>query len=176
MTTFTPHTNVGKWIGYQVLAGSGRGLALQSPVLAVQAHVSASQIAVGTAIVTWSQFLGGSIVVGLGQTAFSNLLRHALTHYAPSVDQDLVVEAGATKYAMDVPEEQRGNVLMAYNEAIAKTFFLAVGCAAAGVVSSVGLWRAKSAKPAAGKGKKEKGEGVEKGSETGSSEKVAEDV
>lgn len=29
LATFTPYTSVGKWIGYQILSGSGRGLGMQ---------------------------------------------------------------------------------------------------------------------------------------------------
>lgn len=29
LTTFTPSTSVGKWIGYQILLGAGRGAGLQ---------------------------------------------------------------------------------------------------------------------------------------------------
>lgn len=29
LSTFTPSTSVGKWIGYQILSGAGRGLGMQ---------------------------------------------------------------------------------------------------------------------------------------------------
>ena len=44
MTTFTPSTNAGKWIGYQILVGAGRGLALQmvrrSPFILLVFHLT----------------------------------------------------------------------------------------------------------------------------------------
>ncbi len=30
LTTLTPHTSTGKWIGYQILLGTGRGLAMMT--------------------------------------------------------------------------------------------------------------------------------------------------
>lgn len=146
MTTFTISTDSGKWVGYQLLNGAGRGLAMQSPFLAMQTHCEPRQLPVGTAMIAWSQFFGGALFVGLGQTVFANLLRDALTLYAPDVNSDLVVDAGATNYVVDVPADQQANVLLAYNQAITQTFYLAMGAAAAGVVTSSAMGRAKTAK------------------------------
>lgn len=154
MTTFHPGSGAGEWIGYQVLAGGGRGLALQTPMLAVQAYCEPSQLAVGTALVVWSQFLGGAIFVALGQTALANLLRHSLTRFAPAVNQETVLEAGATNYATEIPSDQQANVLLAYNEAITQTFYLAVGASAAAVFASIAMGKAKIKK---GKSKKSEG-------------------
>ena len=148
MTTFNIHTSSGKWIGYQILTGAGRGLGLQQPFLAVQSHCPPAQLAVGTAVVAWSQFFGGAIFVAMGQTAFANLLRHSLTQYAPDVDQEIIVEAGATNYAADVPASQQGEVLLAYNQAIVQTYYLAVASAAAAAITAVAMGAAKSKKKA----------------------------
>ena len=155
MTTFTSHTSPGKWIGYQILVGAGRGLGLQQPFLAVQSHCPPAQLAVGTAVVAWSQFFGGALFVALGQTAFANLLRQSLTRYAPDVDPSTVVEAGATNYAAHVPANQLENVLQAYNKAVTQTFFLAVASAAAAVLTAIAMGTAKSSMKEA---KKKEGE------------------
>lgn len=41
MTTFTANTSEGKWIGYQILAGFGRGAALNMVSLAFERAVNA---------------------------------------------------------------------------------------------------------------------------------------
>ena len=162
MTTFTSPTSPGKWIGYQILVGAGRGFGLQQPFLAVQSYCPPAQLAVGTAIVAWAQFFGGALFVALGQTAFANLLRQSLKHYAPDVDQSTIVESGATNYAADVQASQLGNVLQAYNKAVTQTFFLAVASAAAAVLTAMAMGAAKSKKKEAKKdeAKKNKEEGV----------------
>jgi hypothetical protein len=43
-------TSTGKWVGYQILAGFGYGLALQVPVIIAQAYAAPSDIAPTTAI------------------------------------------------------------------------------------------------------------------------------
>ncbi len=87
----------------------------------------------------------------MGQTAFANLLRRSLTQYAPEVDQEIVVEAGATNYAANVPASQLGDVLLAYNKAITMTYYLAVASAAAAVVTAMAIGTAKSNKKVVGK-------------------------
>jgi hypothetical protein len=144
MTTFTTHTAAGKWIVYQLLVGSGRGLGLTVPFLAVQAYTPKAQLSVATAVVAFSQFFGGALFIAFGQTAFANLLRQSLTRFAPDVNQEVVVEAGATNYAADVPADQQPNVLRAYNRAIVQTFYLAVAAASVGVFTAAALGAAKT--------------------------------
>jgi hypothetical protein len=44
-------TSTGKWVGYQILAGFGYGLALQVPVVVAQAFAAPTDIAPTTAII-----------------------------------------------------------------------------------------------------------------------------
>ncbi len=158
-TTFTIKTPAGKWIGYQVLVGSGRGLGLQQPFLVVLSNVEPSQLPVATAVVTWSQFIGGALILALGQTALANILSHSLLKYAPDVSQEIVLDAGATNYVAEIPAEQRGPVLLAYNDAITKVYYLAVAAIALGILGSSAMGRAKTAKKqekSTGDGKVEK--------------------
>ena len=155
MSTFTPHTGAGKWIGYQVIVGAGRGLGGQQPFLAVQAYCTPEQLPVGTAVVAWSMFFGGALLVTFGQTAFANLLRGALTQYVPDVDQESIVGAGATNYAVDVPAAQQTGVLLAYNKAVTQTYYLGVAATAAAVFTAMAMGRAKT------KGKAKKGDAMQ---------------
>lgn len=139
LTTFTPSTGVATWIGIQILSGAGRGLNMQVPVQTVQQHVSKSEIAVSTAVVSFFQFFGGSIFLALCQTAFSNFLKHALTQYAPGLDPSVVIGSGATVVRANVPTEFLGGVREAYNDAITRTYWLGFGAAIVGLGSSCGL-------------------------------------
>lgn len=142
MTTFTPTTSAGKWIGYQVITGTGRGFAQQQPINAVQAILSKSQMATGMAIVIWAQFFGAGLLLALAQTALSALLKNALAEYAPGVDPALVINAGATDYVNVIPSQDLGPVLLAYNQAIAKTFYISVGATVIATIASFGMgWK-----------------------------------
>ncbi|KAE8443873.1 hypothetical protein EG329_001282 [Mollisiaceae sp. DMI_Dod_QoI] len=137
LTTFTPSSSTGVWIGYQVLAGVGRGMTLQQPINAVQHTLDSSKMAVGTSMVVLSQFFGGALFLALAQTDFSSSLRSALTQYAPGVDATLISQVGAAGVRGAVTSAQLPGVLMAYNQAIRNTFYL--GCASSGL-AFVAAW------------------------------------
>ncbi|EXJ90268.1 hypothetical protein A1O1_03367 [Capronia coronata CBS 617.96] len=143
MSTFTVHTGTGKWVGYQILHGLGRGISFQQPIQAVQAVVKPDMVATATAAAAWAQTFGAAILIGLAQTTFINLLRPALKKYAPGVDADKIVAAGATDIsaALSASDDAQtlAGVLKAYNQAITQTFYLATGCAAASVGTSLGM-------------------------------------
>lgn len=122
MTTFKPSSSTGVWVGYQILAGLGRGLVNQQPINAVQHTLDQSKMAVGTSLVVFSQFFGGALILALAETDFSSSLRSALKEYAPSVDPALIFDVGATGVRKAVTSEQLPGVLMAYNQAVRNTF------------------------------------------------------
>ncbi|KAK5213706.1 hypothetical protein LTR41_001286 [Exophiala xenobiotica] len=147
ISTFNVHTDAGHWIGYQILNGIGRGMAIQQPIQAVQSVVQPAMVPTVTALVSWSQTFGGAIFIGLAQTAFINLLKSALKSHAPGVDADIVIATGATEYLAELVAKgdttSRNGVLLAYNDAITKTFYLAIGCALASFVASTGLGKTR---------------------------------
>ncbi|KAK5089676.1 hypothetical protein LTR70_001534 [Exophiala xenobiotica] len=154
MTTFHPNTPIATWIGFQIVFGAGRGLFMQIPVQTAQQHIPKDQLAVGTAVVSFFQFFGGSIFLALGQTTFSNLLKPALGRFAPGLDPSVVLGSGATDVRGSVPGEYARAVVLAYNEAITKTYYLAVGMSAVCIVSAMGLGWRKVEKKAKAKGVK----------------------
>jgi MFS family permease len=149
-STLKPKTGPAKWIGYQVISGFGRGLAIQLPLQAAQTTVGPDMIPTVTATVAWAQTFGGSIMIGLAQTTLLNLLRHSLWRYAPNIPVDDVITEGATGYIAMLRE--RGDlvgttqVTTAYNDAVTKVFYLCAGCGAAGTLSALGIGRTMIAK------------------------------
>lgn len=162
MSTLRPDTSVGKWIGYQILGGVGRGVSTQQPIQAVQSVVKQDMIPTATAIIMWAQTFGGAVMLGLGQTAFINLLRSSLREYAPQLNPEDVIAAGATDYikrlmaAGDLVTGQQ--VVRAYNNAITPIFYIAMGLAIGGFFATLGLGKTKVAtKPKIKKVDEEKG-------------------
>lgn len=147
ITTFNVNTEPGPWIGYQIINGFGRGMAIQQPIQAVQSVVQPAMVPTITALVSWSQTFGGAIFIGLAQTAFINLLKSALKSHAPGVDAAVVIATGATEYLAELVAKgdttTRNGVLLAYNEAITKTFYLALGCTLAAFIGSAGLGKTR---------------------------------
>ncbi|PVH72808.1 MFS general substrate transporter [Cadophora sp. DSE1049] len=124
MGNFKPNTSEAEWICYQILGGAGRGIVLQIPVIATQAILKPSEIAVGSALVVLFQLFGGAIFISCGQTIFTNRLMGALQRFAPEVDAALVVKWGATQLKEAVPPESLDHVLEAYNYALIGTFLI----------------------------------------------------
>ena len=69
--------------------------------------------------------------------------------FAPKVSADTVIAAGASSFRKAVPTAEIAGVLLAYNQAVQHTFYLAAGAAAATFVFGWGMgW--KSVKKAKG--------------------------
>ncbi|MCJ1405112.1 hypothetical protein MMC11_008338 [Xylographa trunciseda] len=142
MGTFTPSTPLSKWVGYQLLAGAGRGMVLQMPITAVQSVLPPAQTAVGSALVLFCQIFGGAVCVTVAQLTLTNSLVPALHAYAPSVDPQDIINAGATNVRAVIAPKDLGGVLLAYNAALTHVFLVAAGIAALAFGSSLGMgWK-----------------------------------
>ncbi|KAL5356680.1 major facilitator superfamily domain-containing protein [Aspergillus floccosus] len=139
MTTFEVHTGHPKWIGYQVLLGSGVGMGIQLPIIAVQAVLPAADIPVGTAIVTFCQTFGGAIFVSVAQALFANQLRAGILQTVPGVSPGVVQEVGATNLDSVIDAQHMGAVKVVYNDALVSAWYLAVALFAVAVLGAVGL-------------------------------------
>ncbi|XMA10117.1 hypothetical protein WAI453_002908 [Rhynchosporium graminicola] len=142
MGTFTHGTPEVAWILFQVMTGVGRGMVLQIPVIATQAILEPSEIAVGSALVVLFQLFGGAIFISCGQTIFTNRLKGALGRFAPQVNAELVVRWGAAQLKDAVPPAQLNHVLDAYNYALIGTFYLGAAGAFVAFFTSTGMgWK-----------------------------------
>ncbi|TGO09987.1 hypothetical protein BTUL_0148g00210 [Botrytis tulipae] len=130
ISTYTPSTPASKWIGYQILGGIGRGLSMQMVIIAIQNNLTGTNIVIAQTLVIFFQYLGGALCLTFASTIFAAKLKSGLRVYAPTVDPQLVIEAGATAYRNVIPKDQVMNVVMAYNLAINHCFYLAAGLAA----------------------------------------------
>ncbi|KAK4246245.1 MFS general substrate transporter [Corynascus novoguineensis] len=95
LSSLMPGTPTGKWIGYQIIIGAGRGLGLQVPIIAIQNTLFPPQIPVAIALVTFGQALSGSVFLNLCHAIFTNSLKDLLPQYAPSVNALTIIDAGA---------------------------------------------------------------------------------
>ncbi|KIW70229.1 hypothetical protein PV04_02520 [Phialophora macrospora] len=139
MTTFTVASGAGAWIGYQILAGAGRGTVVQMPVTAIQNLLPPKEVSIATSQIFFWQYLGGATLLAVGETIFTNTLRSSLKTYAPGVNQQGVIDLGAAAVRSGVPKADLEAVLRAYNRAIVSTFYLAVGASSAAFLTSFGM-------------------------------------
>ena len=139
LCTLAVNTDSPKWIGYEVLISVGIGMAVQQGYVAAQSVLSLEHIAVGSALVSAFQSLGGAIFVSVGNTVLLNELYDAAL---PGVDVDAVIEAGATRFRALVPMERIPALLDVYNEALRKVFLMGIVFSGLAFLAALGLeWR-----------------------------------
>jgi hypothetical protein len=91
-------------------------------MVAVMAVLPQKDTSIGTAIVTFFLFLGGSIFLIIAENLFNSQLVKQLAVYAPNVDAQLVVAAGAAAVSSVISSDSLPAVLEAYNQAIISVF------------------------------------------------------
>ncbi|KAJ2902891.1 Tetracycline resistance protein TetB/drug resistance transporter [Zalerion maritima] len=145
ITTFEPVTGHPSWIGYQVLFAAGAGFGFMQPMLAVQAVLDPPDIPVGTAIILFGNTLSGAVAISAAESVFLNRFIDGVAAQLPAeltAGQDLkelVLEIGATELqdflTVYVPQ-YRDQVVLAYNNALADTWYIAVAMAALSILGS----------------------------------------
>ncbi|KAF2740216.1 major facilitator superfamily transporter [Polyplosphaeria fusca] len=136
LTMWQVRSSAGQWIGYQVLYGFGMGLGLQAPGMAVQTTLSRKDIPTGTALMFFTQMIGGAVFVSAAQNIFASKLRIYLTGI-PGIDAAILIESGATALRRMVDGDMLAEVLKVFNTALTKTFYVAVAVSIAGIVGAL---------------------------------------
>lgn len=129
------------WIGYQALTGLGIGLALQVPIIAGQASVSADDLSSVTAMILFCQTIGGAFLTSAGQVAVANTLTNRLPITAPSVDPAAVVLAGVGQIRESFSVDDVPGIVLAYMSGLKVAYALAIACAGISVlISAASKW------------------------------------
>ncbi|OAA41411.1 Major facilitator superfamily domain, general substrate transporter [Cordyceps fumosorosea ARSEF 2679] len=152
LTLLNPSASSAVWIGFQVLVGFGIGVGWQQPIVAVQAAVDMEDVPITTAILSFTQTIGGSLFVSVAQTAFSNKLVHDIHATLPDLDPGTILDNGAADLASHVPSKYLTQVLQAYSNGLVQTFVVATVMAALSIVGACFVeWRSiKSSKQGGG--------------------------
>jgi hypothetical protein len=138
MSTFEIDTGSSKWIGCQIAFGAGLGFAMQQPILAMQASLPKADIPVGTAIIFFSQSLGGAIFLTIAQNIFHRQLISRLSAAdIPGLAGSTVSSVGVTEIKGLVSAQYLPTLLTAYNRSIMDTFYIATGLAGIAVLGSL---------------------------------------
>jgi MFS family permease len=136
-----------KWIGYQFIFGAGVGFGMQQTLVAVQTVLPADDIPIGTAIMMFTQTLGGALFISVGQNVFTNQLIKNLASIVPDLDASLVLRTGATELKNAIDPEYLAGVLAAYNQTLTETFYVSVACGTISIVGAVFVeWKSMKGK------------------------------
>ncbi|KAM0545787.1 hypothetical protein ACHAPJ_011211 [Fusarium lateritium] len=147
ITTFETDTGHDRWIGYQFLFGAGAGFGIQLGVIASQVVLKQDDIPIGTAIITFCQTLGGAVFISAAQSIFGNLLGKKISEAVPVANAGIIGQVGATEIKNAVDPRVYEKVLVAYNDALTETWYIAVALAALSIVGVVGMeWKSVKTK------------------------------
>jgi hypothetical protein len=139
--TLSIDSNVGEWLGYQLVAGLGLGLGIQVPFIAVQVVVSSDDMPTACALIVFFRCFGGAIGISIAQNIFSSSLLDQLKQL-PGVDANALFAAGAGSLSNAVIPTLLRPVREAYSYAITRVYILPIVIAAASVVCSFGMeWK-----------------------------------
>ena len=125
LATLTVDTGSPKWIGYQAIFGGGVGFGFQQSVMAVQTVLPNADVPIGTAWIVFTPMLGGAVFVSTAQNVFTTRLLTNLLKVLPGLDPMMVLDAGATQLLDIVPPSLLPDVLVAANDALIGTFYVA---------------------------------------------------
>lgn len=138
-TTMEVNTNSAHWIGYQVVFGFGAGMFLTGPLVAVQSVLSPNDTPVGIATVSFFQMFGGALFAGVSQVIFNEQLVKEIMRNVPGIDLAALLSAGTIGFRKVITAEQVAGVVLSYNTAILKTFYLGAAVTAISIVFALGL-------------------------------------
>lgn len=131
LSTFKVDSGAGMWIGYQILFGVGVGSGMQQPMIAVQASLSQDDVPIGTAIMMFSQTLGGALFISVAQNVFQNqLVSNIAALGVRGLDPNIVIQTGATQIQSLIPKKFLAVVLTAYNASLTHTYYVSVAMGA----------------------------------------------
>jgi hypothetical protein len=147
LSTFETDTNSPKWIGYQFIFGAGVGFGMQQALVAVQTALPKKDVPIGTAIMMFSQTLGGALFISVGQNVFTNQLVKNLQAVVPGLDPSIVLAVGATEIKNQIEEKFLSGVLFAYNKALTQTFYVSVATASMSIFGAIFVeWKSMKGK------------------------------
>ncbi|BGP12136.1 hypothetical protein JCM10213_004701 [Rhodosporidiobolus nylandii] len=133
--TITEHTSSSKLIGYQILLAIGIGCVLQNTIIAVQADCDdPAKVPQKTALVTFTQLVGGTIGISIGSSLFNTRLASALKEFAPGAP-DIVrssVEAIST-----VAADVKDGVIHSYVLALQRVYIIGVAAGGMAMLSAL---------------------------------------
>ncbi|KAK5105739.1 hypothetical protein LTR62_002327 [Meristemomyces frigidus] len=135
--TLDVESSTAMFVGYQVLAGIGIGIAIQMPVIAAQALSAKADITVTTTCVLFFQFISSAIGVSVAQNILNNRLIAALSDFAPDVEVSAVLAAGATNLKNNFPPSAVFGIRQSYVAGLRAAWLFSIALAGATVILSL---------------------------------------
>ncbi|KAH7081339.1 major facilitator superfamily domain-containing protein [Paraphoma chrysanthemicola] len=112
--TLDANTVTKQWIGYELITATGVGLALQVPMIANQALVSADDMPAATSLTLFVENCGTALFVASSEAAFTTGLLSSLRASIPQIEAKQVLDAGATQIRQSFKGGDLDDILASY--------------------------------------------------------------
>ncbi|KAH8084733.1 efflux pump antibiotic resistance protein [Filobasidium floriforme] len=130
LTTIGPDTSIAKICGYQILSGIGGGQTFQTSLVAIQAAVNRSEMAVATGARNFIRMLGGSVALAASSALLNNAVKNELYRDA-NFPNDMVRQIVSDPTQINdlvLSAEQKTIALRGYTQGIHNVFYLLLPC------------------------------------------------
>jgi hypothetical protein len=84
--------------------------------------LTGDEVAIGTSILAFVQYLGAAVFITGATTLFNNVLLSSLKDFAPNANTTAIIAAGAIGISGQVSASELPGVLLAFNRAITQTY------------------------------------------------------
>ncbi|RGP64257.1 major facilitator superfamily transporter [Fusarium sporotrichioides] len=140
--TFDLHTSTGKWIGYQIVAGVGWGLAYQIPLTVGQGSCDPMDMALITSNILFFQSYGASLFMSAAQAAFVDQMTAKVMELSDTISKDLLVLTGATDIYNVFKGDELADVLAGYMHGLKVVYAMAIGTIGLGFLIALAMpWK-----------------------------------
>jgi hypothetical protein len=119
-----------QWIGYQIVAGLGTGLAMQPPVIIANAITPKKDNSIAMSDILFFQFIGGTFGISIAQSLLNNSLIRSLPALAPGVTTAEVLAVGAYDLQNVFSGDNLVGVLKAYMIGLHNAWIMSIAGAA----------------------------------------------
>ena len=127
-------TSKGSWVGYEIITAIGVGLALQKPMIANQASVTADDLGPVTVMTLFFENVGTSLFIATEEAAFTSGLIGNLVSTMPHIDPQAVLHTGVPQIRDMFSEGDLEGVLSSYLYGCKISHIISVTC---GVIASL---------------------------------------
>lgn len=104
MSDFSPTTNKGQQIGYQILEGFGLGILFPTLNIATQAPQSAESLGIAAAVFTFVRALGQTFGVAIGGVIFQNQFDKRINRETSNLPSEYLISGqDAERFATELP-------------------------------------------------------------------------
>jgi hypothetical protein len=131
------NTPTRQWVGYELITATGIGLALQIPMIANQALVSADDMPAATSLTLFLENCGTALFVASGEAAFTNGLLTSLRAKLTEGQARHVLDAGATQIRSLFSGAELDVILGSYLQGCKTGHLIPLACAAVAAAISL---------------------------------------